>query len=686
MINVKKILSEMTFEEKCIILTGEHALGTAPMEKYDIPDIKFSDGPHGIRRLLGEGPNHQTQYIEDGDTALPTASAAGSSWNVDAVYEAGATIAKDCIEEDVQMLLAPGVNMKRTPHCGRNFEYFSEDPYLSGMLGAAFINGVQSKGVGTSLKHYAANNQEILRGSINAEIDERTLREYYLRVFEIVLKHSNPTSVICSYNKLNGIWASENYYLLTELLKETWGYDGMVISDWGAVHDMAKCIKAGLDLQMPKNKNIIADIRKGLDRGIITEKDLDRAVESMLNFIDNILEMAKEKEPYDRAAQHKAAYNAACESITLLRNNNNILPITKEKYKKIAVLGEAAKMPLFMGGGSSKVTVSDKNIDIPLDCIIENADGIDVDFIEISDKAFKDESILSCVGAVIDKYDAVVLFVADNYGTDCETESFDRDNLRLPNYMNAIINGLVNNVKNFVLVTQFGGAVLPYRWENVPAMVQMWYTGEAAGKAISDVLFGKVNPSGKLSETFMLKERTDIDYPGDGVKLKYTERQYVGYRYYDKHPEEIFFPFGHGLSYTTFEYSDIKVDKQIITESKFEINVSCKIKNVGDVSGKEVVQLYIAPLDSIVDRPIKELRGFAKPEIKPGEVKEINFKLTEDDFAYYNICLHDWHVESGMYDIMIAASSRDIRLTQRVEIGYHEDYTKERADGSMIPV
>ena len=686
MIDVKKILSEMTFEEKCTILTGDHALGTAAMEQYDITDIKFSDGPHGIRRLLNPGPYQQKQYIDGGDTAMPTASAAGASWNVDAVYEAGETIAKDCIEEDVQMLLAPGVNMKRTPHCGRNFEYFSEDPYLSGMLGAAFINGVQSKGVGTSLKHYAANNQEILRGSINAEIDEKTLRDYYLKVFEIVLKHSNPTSVMCSYNKLNGIWASENRYLLTELLKEEWGYDGLVVSDWGAVHDMAKCIKAGLDLQMPKNCNIKEDIQKGLDRGIITQQDLDRAVEAMLNFINRIIEMSEPNEDYDRAQQHEAAYRAACESITLLRNNNDILPITKEKYKKIAVLGEPAKMPLFMGGGSSRVTVGEENVDIPFDCILKNADGIEVDYVEISDSKFKDEKVMICVDRIKDSYDAVILFAADNYGADCETESFDRDNIKLPNYMNAVISGFANKAKNFILVTQFGGAVLPYTWENVPAMVQMWYTGEASGRAIADILFGKVNPSGKLSETFMIKDRTDLDYPGDGVKLKYTEMQNVGYRYYDKHPEEIFFPFGHGLSYTTFEYSDIKVDRKIITDDKFELNVSCKIKNTGAVTGKEVVQLYIAPLDSITERPIKELRGFKKPELAPGEIKEISFKLTDEDFAYYNTCLHGYHVESGMYDILIAASSRDIRLSEGIEIGYYGDYTKEKSDGSMIPV
>ncbi len=685
MLDIKQIMNRMTFEEKCSIINAGDVLSTCGMEKYSIPRINFSDGPHGIRRLIGNPVCPQECNVPGGDVAMPTASAVGASWNTDCAYLAGEVIARDCIEEDVQMLLAPGVNMKRTAHCGRNFEYFAEDPYLAGMLGAAFINGVQSKGVGTSLKHYAANNQEILRGTINAEIDERTLREYYLKVFEIVLKNSNPTSVMCSYNKLNGIWASENPYLLTEILKEAWNYDGLVVSDWGAVHDIAKCVRAGLDLQMPGNVNIEKELKSALDTGIIEMADIDRAVERMLNYINKIISMKQPKEEYDRTAQHEAAYKAACECITLLRNNKNILPITKEKYKKIAILGEAAKKPVFMGGGSSKVTVEASSVDIPFDFILKNADGIECDYIPIIKDEFLDEGTIRCIDYCKNqKYDAVICFVSNNYGPDCETESFDRDNLKLPNYLGAVLSKGVAEIENFVIVTQFGGAMLPYGWEKVNAVVQMWYAGEAGGRAIADVLFGKINPSGKLSETFMLKDRTDLDYPGDGTKVCYTEKWNCGYRYYDKHPEEIWFPFGHGLSYTTFEYSSLELSKDSFDSDTFELNVSFRVKNTGDVAGKEAVQLYIAPKDNIVDRPIKELKRFAKIMLVPGEEKTVSFKLENDDFAYFNTCLHDWHVESGKYDILIGASSRDIRLEKSVSVSYDNDYTVLKYDGTMV--
>lgn len=684
LIDIKKVLKEMTFEEKCLLLTCEHDLGTHVFEKYGIPLVMFSDGPHGIRRLINHPRCPQECNIKGGDTALPTASAVGASWNEQIAFDAGATIAADCIEEGVDMLLAPGVNMKRTPHCGRNFEYYSEDPYLSGMLAAAFINGVQSKGVGTSLKHYAANNQEILRGSINAEIDERTLREYYLKVFEIALSHSNPTSVMCSYNRINGIWASENRYLLKDILKDEWKYDGMVISDWGAVHDISKCIKAGLDFQAPKNADIVSDIREGIKKGVIDEADLDRAVESVLKYINKIISMKKPPEKYDRRKQHEAAYKAACETITLLRNERNILPITPKKYKKIAVMGEFAKSPLCMGGGSSRVTVDDSFVDTPFDYIAENANGMICDYIPLRNGKFYDESMLRSVERIRGKYDLYICFAGDNYGTDCETESFDRDNLKFPNYMNAVIQKCSNDLENFVLVTQVGGAVIPFGWAHTPAIVQMWYSGEACGRAIADILFGKVNPSGKLSETFMLEERTNIDYPGDGTKVCYDEKLNCGYRYYDKHPEKIWFPFGHGISYTDFEYSDISLSADKFETNKFKIKIRFKLKNIGNVRGKETAQLYVACKDSVVERPPKELRRFKKTELLPGEEQTKMFELDNTDFEYFNLCLREWTLESGSYEILIGASSRDIRLKEEFYVKYDNDYTTLKHNDAMV--
>ncbi len=682
--DIEKILSELTFEEKATLLTGAKALSSAKIERLGIPGIDMSDGPHGVRRLVGHPSCPQECNVPGGDVCFPTASAVGASWSRVAAYDAGSSIALDCKKEGIDMLLAPAVNMKRLPNCGRNFEYYSEDPYLSGILGASFINGVQSEGIGTSLKHYAINNQEIERGTINVEIDEKTMREYYLKVFEILLEHCDPTSVMCAYNKINGIWCSENRYILTELLKEEWGYDGLVVSDWGAVHDIAKCLKAGLDLQMPCNSKIEEQLHSALNKGIITMPEIDRAVRKMLEFINRITEMKNEAKPYDRKEQHKRAYNAACECITLLRNDNNILPITKEKYKEIAVFGNVAKDVLFMGGGSSRVSILPESVDIPLDFIKKNADGIKVDYYPIFESGFVDEGVVHRVDAVSKTYDAVLFFVGDNYGMDCETESFDRDNIKFPNYVNAAIEKAISKFKNLVLILQTGSAVLPYRWENVPCVLEMWYTGEAAGSAIADVLFGKVNPSGKLSETFIKRERSDLDYPGDGTKINYSEKLNVGYRYYDKHTEDVWFPFGHGISYTTFEYSDLKIDNTVITSDKFNLEVSFKVKNTGKVSGKEVVQLYIEPLDNIVERPIKELVSFDKIELAANEEKTVTFKLTDKDFSYYNICLHNWHVESGSYRIIAAASSRDIRLSKTISVKYDADYTKEKYDGSMV--
>lgn len=670
---IDKIIQQMTTEEKTMIITGAQPSSTCAMEQYGIPAINMSDGPHGVRRMKGK-PCH----IAGGPTCFPTASAMGATWNRELIYQAGRGMGRDFAEENIQMVLGPGVNMKRTPKCGRNFEYYSEDPYLSGVLAAEFINGIQSCGVGTSLKHYAVNNQELYRDWVNSEVDERTLREYYLKVFEIVLRYSDPTSVMCSYNKLNGIWTSENKYLLTELLKEEWGYDGLVISDWGAVHDICKAVRAGLDLEMPPNKQITAQIQQGLERGIICEEDLNRAVTAVLRWIDRVSSMKKTDEIYSRKQQHQLAYTVATEAITLLKNEGEILPITREKYQKVAVYGYLAEDVLFQGLGSSAVPVEKESVDQPIDCIRNNAEGIQIDYYPILKNGDMGD-----IG-IVEAYDCVVCFVGDHQYVDRESEGLDRDNLRYPNLVNERIRWIALNARNFVLVNITGSAVLPYRWEHIPAIIQMWYCGEGAGKAIADVLFGRVNPSGKLSETFPKQERKGLDYPGDGVKTCYAEGLYVGYRYYDKHPEEVWFPFGHGCSYTKFQYSDMEISQKNIGQECFEIEVSCKIKNIGGCSGKETVQLYLAQKDPVVARPVKELAGFVKILLEPGEERRVTICLSEKEFSYYNTCLHSWHVESGTYVLMLAASSADIRLRDEVSIRYDDDYTKTSLGGAMI--
>ena len=687
MLEIKKRLNEMTFEEKSAILTGGAALTSGSVARLGIPSLNMSDGPHGIRRLIGHPKQPQECHIPGGDTALPTASAVGASWSEEVAYTAGQVIARDCRQEDIQMLLAPGTNMKRTPHCGRNFEYYSEDPYHSGMLAAAFINGVQSKGVGTSLKHFAVNSQEINRGTINAEVDERTLREYYLKPFQVTLQHSDPTSVMCAYNKLGGIWCSEHHWLLTEILKDTWGYDGMVVSDWCAVHNISRALKAGLDLQMPKNPNIEKQLRWGLEHNIITMADIDRAVEKVLEWIDRVQTMyaahGEEYHNYDRQAQHERAYEAACECITLLRNERNILPLSPKKYQKVAIVGRCAEEPVIMGGGSSKVTVEASSVEAIWPNLQKHAEGMELTYISLED-ILRSEQGMYKMTEIGNSYDAVVYFVGDAYGPDAETESFDRDNLYFPNYINAVINAGMEANPNFILVLQTGGAVLPRRWEKVPALVQMWYAGEAGGRAIADVLFGKVNPSGKLSETFPLTDRTDLDYPGDGVKLRYLEKYEAGYRYYDKHPEQVWFPFGHGLSYTEFTYRNLALSQTFMESPEFTLDVAFELTNSGQLDGKEVVQLYIAPLDSIVDRPVKELKKFAKVALAAGETKTVRFTLDSSDFAYFNPFLHDWHVETGRYQILVSASSVKAELIGTVEIRYLEDYTIDTVDASMV--
>lgn len=679
--DIDKILQEMTFEEKAKLITFGVVLRTSGIERVDIPVITMSDGPHGIRNITDD------KYIAEGDTCFPTGSALGSSWSKEIAYVTGKGLAEDCKKEHVDVLLGPGVNMKRIANCGRNFEYFSEDPYLSGMIAANLINGIQENGAGACVKHFAMNNQEINRGTINVEVDERTMREYYLKVFEIVLKYSNPMSVMCAYNKVNGIWCSENRYLLKEILRKEWNYNGLVMSDWGAVHDSVKAVKAGVELEMPQNLNMASDLKNGLKNGLITEEQIDGAVKSMLRFVYRICEMRNGFDDYNysRIEQHKTAYKAACETITLLKNNRNILPISNMKYKKIAVLGRCAGEDiLYMGGGSSKVSNSKEFTDIPIEYICKNADGIDVDYIPLLKDGFLDQGLVSEVMQMKLDYDCVIVFIGDNYGVDNETECYDRDNLKFPNYINTLLADINEKYNNVVLVLQTGSAVIPYRWEGIPAIVQMWFSGESAGKAIADILFGKVNPSGKLSETFAKCERKDLEYPGDGVKCRYFEGNNVGYRYYDKHPEEIWFSFGHGLSYTKFEYSKLIIDKKYLNTEKFEINVSFDVKNIGDTEGKEIAQLYIAPLGLVVDRPIKELRQFEKINILPGETKTIHFTLDDTDFAYYNICLHEWHIESGKYEIQIGASSRDIRLSEGIDIKYDNDYSVKDRDKSEV--
>ena len=644
----------MTLEEKCLMLTGT-SLRTREIERLNIPEVRMSDGPHGVRE--------SKSGIEGGPVCYPTASALGATWNRDIVKKVGNAIAADCNKIGVEMILGPGVNMKRTPRCGRNFEYFSEDPYLSGELGAEYVKGVQEKGVGTSLKHYAVNNQEIDRHITSVEIDERTLREFYLKPFEIVCKKANPTSVMCAYNKLNGVWCSENKYLLDTILRKDFGYDGMIVSDWGAVHNSSRVVAATLNLQMPEVKNIVERLNHGLEAGYVTMDEIDAAVLKMLEFVKRIKEMHIDDSEYDRDAQHQVAYEAAAEAITMLKNDDDLLPITGKKYKRVDVrgLGLFGDTPKIQGGGSSMVPVDKNSIDIPIDYIKKYAEEEGIEL--IYEPTVEPQSDL----------DMRVIFIGDgrDHGFEQEGENIDRHFIDFCSYVNKEVNDACDNCDNVLVIIQTGSAVIPFRWnKRAKGVIQQWYTGEAGGKAIADIIFGKVNPSGKLSESFILKERTDIDYPGDGDKVWYKEGQMVGYRFYDENPADLWYPFGHGISYTTFEYSDLKVEQK-----DKEIYATLKVKNTGNVDGKETVQLYLHDVRSTVVKPYKKLCAFEKVSLKAGEEKEVKFLIEEDSFKYYNVSLREWITEKGEYEILAGASAGDIRLKASINLEGDDAYT-----------
>ncbi len=683
---INDLLKQMTLEEKCLILTGGGALRTASNERLGIPRIEMSDGPHGIRRLLWHPIKEYEQVcnIKGGDTCFPTPSAMGSSWNRELVKASGTAIAKDCKQEQVDLLLAPAINMKRTPACGRNFEYYSEDPVLSGELGAAFIQGVQEEGVGTSLKHFAANNQEVKRSSISVEVDERTLREYYLEPFRIAVEKGKPETVMCAYNKLGGIWCSENKWLLNDLLKKEWGYDGLIVSDWNAVHNPAKALAAGMELQMPRNANIYEELMQGLEDGIISEKEIDDACSHVLEYVFDRVSKREEDAAYSRIEQHEAAYQAATEVITLLKNEENILPVQPEKYKSIVVFGHYAEEPVFMGGGSSAVTVDKENIESPLKYIKAYCEEkTTLEYEPLYPLTFQGRQRRIRVKELSKTNDLAIVFAASEPGV--ESEGLDRKRLTFSDYINDSIQEICEFFKNVIVVMQTGCCTVGNGWENnVQGLVQMWFAGESGGKAIADILFGKVNPSGKLSETFMKTMPKHLDYPGNGIWVNYSEGMDCGYRYYDKHVDEIWYPFGYGLSYTEYEYSDLRITPEHSEDCEQKVTISFKVKNIGAMSGKEVVQVYVQPVNNIAMRPVKELKEFAKISLEPGECKEVEFTLDNHGFAYYNPYLHEWHVESGTYNILIGASSQDIRLKGEYSVSWKQDYTLQLKKRAII--
>ena len=577
--------------------------------------------------------------------------------------EMGETLGNECQAEGVSVILGPAVNIKRSPLCGRNFEYYSEDPLVASEMAGALIHGIQSRNVGTSIKHFLANNQETRRMSCDSRVDERTLHEIYLAAFEGAVKKEKPWTVMCSYNKINGTYAAQNHQYLTETLRDQWGFEGYVVSDWGAVNNRVEDLKAGLDLEMPgsngaNDKLIMGAVLSGeLDEGVVNE-----AVERILNIVFRYEENRDKNAVFDKDKDHEMARKVAEETIVLLKNEG-VLPLSDQQ--KVAFIGKYAEKPRYQGGGSSHI--NSHKITSALGAAegmknITYAQGFD----DAEDKT--DEKLLAEAVEAARNTDVAVIFAG--LPEKFESEGFDRKHMAMPNCQNELIEKVAAVQPNTVVVLHNGSPVeMP--WVNqVKGVVEAYLGGQAVGGAVYDILFGKVNPSAKLPETFPIRLEDNpsyLSYIGEGDMVEYREGIFVGYRYYDKKKMDVLFPFGYGLSYTTFDYSNLTVDKEQMKDTD-TLRVTVDVTNTGSVAGKEVVQLYVADRESTVIRPVKELRDFAKVELAPGETKTVTFTLDKRAFAYYSVRVHDWHVETGEFDIMIGKSSRDIMLTKTVTV------------------
>lgn len=660
---IKKLMQDLELEEKAALCSGASFWQTKEIERLDIPSMLVSDGPHGVRYVADRAHDEPAKPA----TCFPTASAIAAAWDEDLAERIGKAVAKECKSLGVDILLGPGINMKRTPLGGRNFEYFSEDPYLTAELATSFIDAVQEEGIGTSLKHYTANNQETKRFSIDAQIDERPLREIYLAAFERVVKESQPWTVMCAYNQINGEFASEHQYLLTDILRDEWGFEGLVVSDWVAVHDRVAGVEAGLDLEMPGPSPVNTDkIVQAVEKGELEESKLDEVVRRNLEILFKAKQQAKD-ESFSVDEHHKLAREVASECIVLLKNENDLLPLSSD-IDSLAVIGELAEKPRYQGAGSSRVNPT--KLDIPYEKL-EQAVSSETNINYRVGYSNKEESSSELLEeAVLTAKEAETAVVFAGLPEDIEAEGYDREDIQLPAQQNELIQEIVKVQPNTVVVLSNGAAIDLRPWiEEVPAVLEGWLTGQASGGAIADVLTGKVNPSGKLSETFPKRLEDNpsyLNFPGSGGEVKYGEGIYIGYRYYDKKKIEPLFPFGHGLSYTEFEYSNLSCPKEVEAEEGMTVEV--EITNTGEVSGQEVIQLYLNQCNPQLDRPPKELATFKKVELEPGQAKRVELNLEYKDFAYYIPKEEDWIVETDQFKILLGSSSRDIRLEKDIQV------------------
>lgn len=674
MLKHQDLISQMTLKEKASLCSGKDFWHLKSIERLGLPEIMVCDGPHGLRKQ-----NAENKKVGIGNsypaTCFPTAVTTACSWDRDLIYKMGQALAEECLQHGVSVLLGPGVNMKRSPLCGRNFEYFSEDPELAGEMGAAFIAGVQSQGIGTSLKHFAGNSQEMKRMTSNSIIDERALREIYLRAFEKAVKKSQPWTVMNAYNLLNGTYCSENDWLQNKVLRDEWGFKGAVVSDWGAVNDRVAGLNAGNDLEMPSSGGVNdAKIVEAVKCGVIDETTLDERVDKL---IDIILKGAANKKPgykFDVKAHNLLSRQIAEQSMVLLKNDGNILPLKRVEGEYVAVIGAFADNPRYQGAGSS--IINPTMIDSGRRAF--NNSPISVKFADGYDRSGKrkneDAYITEACNLAKNASKAVVFIgLTDDY----ESEGFDRSTMKLPDGHNRLVEA-VSRVNDNVIVVLEGGSPVEMPWaDDVKAILNAYLGGQSVAPAIVDVLTGKANPCGKLAETYpvCLKDTpTSFRYPDSKEDVQYRESIFIGYRYYDKVERTVRFPFGFGLSYTSFEYSDIKLKKKNLTKGE-GAKVTFTIKNTGDVAGSEIAQVYVAKPESKIFRAPKELKGFVKIHLDPGEEKKVSVELDDRAFAFWNTATEDWSVESGEYKILVGASSRDIRLEAAAKMKSEDDET-----------
>ncbi len=657
----------MSLEQKVSFLSGYDYWHSVGAPELGLPSINLTDGPHGLRKA------NTNKKASDGiglgnsvpATCFPPASASSCSWDPALIAQEGVALAEECLAEKVSVILGPGVNIKRAPTCGRNFEYFSEDPLLAGRCAAGLVKGVQSKGIGTSLKHYCCNSQEAFRMVIDEVIDERALREIYLTAFEICVKEAQPWTIMNSYNRINGVYASENEYLQQTILRGEWGFKGLIVTDWGSSVRRVEGVKCGTDLEMPSSggyttKQLIAAVKAGE----LEEKYIDERVDTVVDLILKSKPALEGENTFDIEAHHALARKVAEGSMVLLKNDDALLPV--KAGQKVAVIGELAASPRFQGAGSS--VINPTKLDNALDSL--KALGVDLTYARGYDKGKDavDETLTAEAVKAASEADVALLFIG--LTDEFEGEGYDRVDLGIPKCHCALAEAVIKANPNTAIVLAGGSVIeMPFA-DRAKAILSCGLGGQAGGSACANILTGKVNPSGKTSETYPLaysENPTYGNYPGGPVTSEHRESVYIGYRYYDKAKKDVLFPFGHGLSYTTFEYSDLTVSASTIKDTD-TLTVKVKIKNTGAVDGAEVVQLYVADKESTIFRPEKELRDFAKVFLKEGEEKTIEFNLCKRAFAFYNSDLGDWQVESGEFDILVGASSRDIKLTATINV------------------